>query len=82
MVTEILEPKTEEVTTGELNCIMSSFIIWLGYVARMGQMWSENPKQRDNLGDLDEGGKIILKLFLKNRMGGCELKSSGSGCGL
>jgi hypothetical protein len=46
--------------------IKSRRIRWAGHVARMGRRgiytgyWWETQKERDHLGDLDVGGKIIL----------------------
>jgi hypothetical protein len=43
---------------------------WAGHVAHMGtlrvhtKVWSETPKGRDQLEDLDSNGRIILKWIL------------------
>jgi hypothetical protein len=41
--------------------------------------WSENTKGRDHFGNLDEDGKIILKLILKKWNMSVWMDSTGSG---
>jgi hypothetical protein len=65
--------------------IKSKRVKWVGHTASMGEMGNTDKsldkklKVRDHLGGTGIGGRIILKLFVESRAGGCRPDSSGSG---
>jgi hypothetical protein len=70
MVREILEPKTEEVTTGEGNCIMSSFIICalhriVGTCSTHGTNVVRKPEAKGLLGSPRRRREDNIKIILK-----------------
>jgi hypothetical protein len=66
-----------------IRLIKSGRVKWAEHVACMGKMKNntklclESLKARDVSEDFGIGGRIILKWFLKNRVGGCGLDRSG-----